>query len=173
VRDRTESLVREWPVDFSGWPEGRVLTVKQFDARLDENGGVLSLSPEVSLTGDVGLLRYLIHHLETYFNEASELSKAAFTRQRVARTEVVPDVLADFEQALSDRQAAEGRYLRAVELIDDIVERGLGLSPKLRERLARRMNEFPLNENANRPRLPWEETKKPRGRRFTAGERYH
>jgi SAM-dependent methyltransferase len=165
--------VRDWPLDFTGWPDGHVLTTDHFSPRLEAADRALWLTADISISGEPDLLRCIGHHLDAYFCEAIELSKRAFMRLRLPAPADVPAVLARFEALLADRQKAEARYWRAVELIDDIVEPGLGLSRELRERLARRMTEFPLNENANRPRLPWEETKKPRARRFIPGERYH
>ncbi len=170
-RDHSESLIREWPLDFGGWPDGRVLTASDFDPRMD--GETLQLAPDLFITGASHLLNYILNHLNAYFDGAEELEKGAFMRHKVASTDSVAGILTTFANAYEERTTAEKDYWRAIRLIDDIVEKGLGLSPKLRERLDRRMNEFPLNENANRPRLPWEGTKKPRGRKFVAGARYH
>ena len=166
-------LVREWPLDFGGWPDSAVLTAENYAPELDEHERELSLEPNISVRGDLPLLRYLRLHLDAYFDEAIELSKNQFMRQRVSAPTQVDTVLADFDRCLEARQEAEARYWKAVKLIDEIVERGFGLSRELRDRIARRMSEFPLSETANRPRLPWEESKKPRGRHFAAGERYH
>ncbi|OFX16460.1 MAG: hypothetical protein A2Z18_07660 [Armatimonadetes bacterium RBG_16_58_9] len=165
-------LAREWPLDFGGWADSRVLTSDRFEPKVDEDG-VLWLDSDLNVRGEATLLRYLACALAAYFDEAVELSKSSFMRLKVVVPEKVREVLAAFDAGLAARDEAETRYWRAVGLIDEIVETGFRLSDSLRERIASRMNEFPLSETANRPRLPWEESKKPRGRHFTAGERYH
>lgn len=167
------SLMREWPLDFGGWPDSLILAVTNCTPSLDEGEQRLHLSADISVRGQLSLLRYLWTHLDAYFETAVELSKSEFMRQRVAAISDVDSVLAAFDQALADRQAAQATFWKAVGLIDEVVERGFGLSREQRDTITRRMSEFPLNENANRPRLPWEESKKPRGRHFAAGERYH
>lgn len=169
---RGSTMVREWPLDFGGWPDRAVLTDESYAPQLDEGNGEISLSDSISLRGDLELLRYVMLHLSAYFEEAVELSKSSFMRQHVAPATETASVLRAYEAALTARSEAEGRFHRVIGLIDRIVERGYGLSQDLRTRIEMRMNEFPLNENANKPRLPWEESKKPRGRQFAEGERY-
>lgn len=166
-------MLREWPLDFSGWPDGWNIRDKDYAPRLDESAQTLWLTPEVSISGDVVLLEYLGNHLAGYWAEAGNLSKQDFVRQKVVSPDGASAALSALSDALAERTKAEDTYFEVVGAIDEIVEQGLGLSPKLRARLAQRMTEFPLNENANRPRLPWEETKKPKARLFVAGERYH
>lgn len=173
VGKSAKTLVRDWPLDFGGWPEDRILTDDTFAPELDEDNGVLQLDPNISIGGALPLLRYMALHLSAYIEEAVELSKKSFVRQHVVAPDSVEQVLLRYENGLAEQVKAEARYRKAVRMIDEIVERGFGLSRELRERLARRMNEFPLNENANRPRLPWEQSKKPKGRSFAPGERYH
>lgn len=173
VSGELSALVREWPLDFGGWPDGTALTEDHFAPELDESEGRLWLSPKASLSGDISLLRYLVNHLTAYFGEAVELTKTAFMRHKVVPVELAAEILSDFDTALHSRNRAENRFRRATELIDDIVETGFGLSPELRERISRRMLEFPLCDTANRPRLPWEVSKKPKSRQFVEGERYH
>lgn len=173
LRGKHSVLVREWPLDFGGWPDDTTLTEDHFAPELDEPEGRLRLSPKVSLSGEIILLKYLVNQLTAYFGEAVELSKTSFMRHKVVPAELAATILSDFDTALHSRDRAENRFHRATELIDDIVETGFGLSPELRERIARRMQEFPLCDTANRPRLPWEVSKKPKSRQFVEGERYH
>ena len=173
VPKKGQVLIREWPVNFSGWPDGTALPAEEFAPQLDETGTVLFLGKDISIAGETHLLTYLGFQLQSYFAEADDLSKTALVRMKVASTNDVPKVLEEYRVALEDRKVAEKRYRKALKIIDDIVEKGFGLTPELRERVSRRMSEFPLNENANRPRLPWEMTRKPKGRRFELGERYH
>jgi len=173
VGGKLSALVREWPLDFTGWPDGQILTAESFNPNLEESDNRLWLSPNLCVIGELYLLRYLALHLAAYFESAVELSKGSFMRQNVVQSDSANTALSDFTKSIKQQAEAESRFRRAIELIDEIVEIGFGLSPNLRDRIMRRMGEFPLSDTANRPRLPWDTSRKPRGRQFVEGERYH
>lgn len=68
---------------------------------------------------------------------------------------------------------ARAKYLDLCQQIDEAVFDAFEMPDALRQIVRRRMSEFPLSENANRPRLPWEPTRKPKIKIFEPGNRYH
>ena len=73
----------------------------------------------------------------------------------------------------ADLQKTQHEVLAAMEEIDEIVAKGLSLSPAEHDTIRKRCHEFPLSITVERPRFAWNPERKVQARRtYRAGERF-
>lgn len=175
ARIPTSRAFADWPIDFTNWPES--VTIKDYPQASGANGPLaedgLAVAPGAYLRAAPHLGEYIDAVLRVRIAAGIEITRSDFQRMRVHAPEEAGQAVALFRELLDRRTQARTGYLATAGAIDQCIEEALGLSPEDRGLLARRMSEFPLNENANRPRLPWERTVKPARREWEEGARYH
>ncbi len=167
-------MIADWPLNFTGWPDDATTQYDQAPA-LDtgKRKATLNVGSSISVTGDEELLRFLQQEWPKIFGSQRKITKNDLCLYQVPDPERARIAVQRYEGRLEEVTPAQQRYFAVLEQIDALIEEGFGLTKDERETLHRRMNEFPLSETANRPRLPWEETVAPRVKRFAEGERYH
>ena len=167
-------MVADWPLNFTGWPDEATARYDQPPESLTSGRqGKLQIGEALTVTGDEELLRFIQQEWPQIFGDRREITKNDLCLYKVPPPEEGRKAIQRYEGRLEEVTPAQQRYFEVLEHIDALIEEGFGLTEEERETIHRRMNEFPLSETANRPRLPWEETVAPRVRRFAEGERYH
>ncbi len=167
-------MVADWPLNFIGWPDEATARRDQaLELATGRRQATLQIGETLTTTGDEELLRFIQQEWPQIFGDQREITKNDLCLYKVPTPEDARKAIQRYEGRLEEVTPAQQHYYQVLEQIDALIEEGFGLTEKERETIHRRMNEFPLSETANRPRLPWEETVAPRVKRFAEGERYH
>jgi|LSQX01.3.fsa_nt_gb hypothetical protein len=172
---RPDTPLSQWPVIWNGWPEDIGLSSQTLCVeRLDQWRLQLTKSIKIASETNPDVLDFLA----VYLPAVAESVSGRRTRNEVQAL-LVPDraqilgLLRRYADALEARDMARAKYLDLCQQIDEAVFDAFEMPDALRQIVRRRMSEFPLSENANRPRLPWEPTRKPKIKIFEPGNRYH
>ncbi len=170
-----------WPVTWSEWPENIGLSAAALDVEREQAGPLglegpsgLRLTKSLRVSSEDGdLLDFLAIYLPAAAEAAGRLTREEVQALRVPDRTAVRGLLQRHGNALVARDRAREEYLRLVDEIDEAVFDAFEMPDRLRRIIRRRMRQFPLSENAARPRLPWEPTRKPTIKLFEPGGRYH
>ncbi len=167
-------MVADWPLNFTGWPDEAAARHDQaLELATGRRQATLQIGEALTVTGDEELLRFIQQEWPQIFGDQREITNNDLCLYKVPTPEDARKAIQRYEGRLEEVTPAQQHYYQVLEQIDALIEEGFGLTDEERETIHRRMNEFPLSETANRPRLPWEETVAPGVKHFGKGERYH